>query len=825
MRTIIHFLLPLAILFGIMSSAQAQKKEIPSFKVKGVLVDSLTNEGEPYATLRIFKKGETKKPVYAAVTQPNGKFDGQLKAPGQYTLYLSSVGMRTVVRHFTLSEAKPSIDFGKLLTGEDVQQLKEVAVVAQKPLVKAEIDKVTYSMEDDPDSKTNSTHEMLRKVPFVTIDGEDNIQVNGSSSFVVHVNGKPNSLMSKNPKDVLKSLPANSVKSIEVITEPGAKYDADGIGGILNIITTSRTLEGYNVSLSANVNNRGAMASAYGTVQIGKFTVTGNYSYNNSFNNPRSYSDSEREDFTSEEYKYLTQSSSHKGKSYSQFGYMEGSYEIDTLNLITFSANLFGYGSESDGLGTTQMMNAQRQHAYSYNLVSRSESSSTHFNGTFDWQRSFKKKGEYLTFSYRYGTSPTDSESYTDYDDIKDYPYDASYLYNQFYDSKATTDEHIFQLDYTNPINKVHSIDFGGKYIYRNNQSESDYFKRSVTESDYYLEERPESHYQQRHDIASAYADYMVKTKKLSAKVGVRYEHTFSNVKYDNMPERNFDAGFDNLVPSARIGYQLAPSKMLSFSYQMRIARPNINLLNPFRNTSNPTRVHYGNPDLDPAKSHRFGLTINSFAAKFSTNISLNYRLVNNSIQNYTFMQDGIQHSTYANIGRAQTTDLMVWMNWNPGRNARISANMSGSYQDFQSKSNQLDAKNSGFQGNMSLNFQYTLPWELRFSAYYGGSTPSISMQGKGSSYSYYGFGLSRSFLKSKRLNVAINTSSIFNKWRTSESETITSTFRNLSKSKYQQSLYGINISWRFGELKARVKKTNKTIGGDDIMATQQSGS
>ena len=231
-------------------------------------------------------------------------------------------------------------------------------------------------------------------------------------------------------------------------------------------------------------------------------------------------------------------------------------------------------------------MNAQRQHAYSYNLISQSENSSTHFNANFDYQHSFKKKGEYLTFSYRYGSSPNASESHTDYDDIKDYPYDASYLFNQFYDNEARTDEHIFQLDYTNPINKVHSIDFGGKYILRNNKSESDYFKRSVTSNDYYLDERPESYYQQIHHIASAYADYMVKTKKVSAKAGVRYEHTFSDVKYEKMPERNFDAGFDNLVPSFRVGYQLAPSKMLSLSYQMRISRPNINLLTPLSNTA-----------------------------------------------------------------------------------------------------------------------------------------------------------------------------------------------------------------------------------------------
>ena len=814
-----RFVLLLAIVLGT-TSVQAQNKGDKAFSIKGIVLDSLTNEGEPYAAIRIYVPSNLKKPVYAAVTQTNGKFNEPIKSAGEYVAYFSSVGKNTVVRKFTLSEAKPVMDFGKIRMSESTQMLKGVEVIVQKPLVKAEIDRITYSIEDDPDSKTSTTHEMLRKVPFVTIDGGDNIQVNGSTSFIVHVNGKENSLMSRNPKEVLKSLPANSVKSIEVITEPGAKYDADGIGGIINIITTSRHLEGYNVSLGANATNHGVGGTAFATVQMGKFTVTGNYMYNNNFNSPRSYSDSEREDFTSEDYKYLTQNSSQKSKSHNQIGFMEGSYEIDSLRLITFSAQLFGMNGDNDGIGTTQMRNALREHAYSYNLLSRGESSSTHFNATLDYQRSFRKKGEYLTFSYRYGTSPSSSESYTDYDDIKDYPYDMSYLFNQYYTSEACTDEHIFQLDYTNPINKVHSFDFGGKYILRNNKSESDYFKRSVTQSDYYLDERPESHYQQTHNILAAYADYMVKTKKLSAKAGVRYEHTFSDVKYNRMPERNFNAGFDNLVPSIRFGYQLAPSRMLSFSYHMRIARPNINLLNPFRNTSNPTSVSYGNPDLDPAKSHRFGLTFNTFAQKFSTNISLNYRLVNNSIQDYTFMQDGIQHRTYANIGRSELTSLNLWVNWNPTRKTRININATGSYMDYQSKSEQLDAKNHGFQGNFNLNLQQNLPWDLRFSVNYGTSSPSINLQGKGSSYSSYGFGLSRAFLKNKRLNVSISTSNLFHKYQTRESETVTSTFRNLSRSKFQQSSYGISVNWSFGELRARVKKTARTIDGDDIMAT-----
>ena len=243
--------------------------------------------------------------------------------PGVYLINFTSVGKSPVQKEFSVSENHKNVDLGKILIAESTEMLKGVEVVAQKPLVKAEIDKVTYSVEDDPDSKTNTTLEMLRKVPLVTVDGEDKIQVNGSSSFKVHVNGKPNNMMSNNPTEVLKSLPANSVKSIEVITDPGAKYDAEGVAGILNIITTGGGMEGYTVTLNAGVGNRGYNASGYGTVQVGKFTVTGNYAYNRNIS-PRSYFANGREDFTSENYKYLSNEGSAKNKGNFQYGRLEG---------------------------------------------------------------------------------------------------------------------------------------------------------------------------------------------------------------------------------------------------------------------------------------------------------------------------------------------------------------------------------------------------------------------------------------------------------------------------------------------------------------------
>lgn len=792
------------------------QKQTGAYTVKGVLADSILNESEPYATIRISKVQTPDKAVKLSVTDEQGKFSEKLNAPGEYIISFTSVGKLTVTRNFSVSDTRKLVDLGTVFTAESSKMLKGVEVVAQKPLVKAEIDKISYSIEDDPDSKTNTTLEMLRKVPLVTVDGEDNIQVNGSSNFKVHVNGKPNTLMSNNPKEVLRSLPANSVKSIEVITEPGAKYDAEGIGGILNIITDDAKMQGYNVTVSGRASNTSIGGSAYGTVQVGKFTVTGNYSYNYN-NQPTGYSQSTREDFTSKDFHYLNSQASNDSKGNFQFGNLEGSYEIDTLNLITFSANLFGGKFKSNNNTFTEMLNDAREHTYSYRTLSDNTSNFSNLGVNFDYQHSFKKKGEYLTLSYKFNNSPDGGEATTSYQDIDNYPTDLyGELRKQYYDNDAHTSEHTAQVDYVNPINDMHYVDAGLKYIYRLNASDSKYYREDDNGA-MQPAENLSSKFDQGQNILAAYADYQLKWKKLGFKAGVRYEHTIMDVKYAYMPDRNFNANFDDIVPSANFSYMFGTSMSLRANYNLRINRPGIWYLNPFRDVSNPTSISYGNPNLDTEKAHNLGMTFSSFSAKFSVNLNLSYMFINNGIEGYSFVNNGVMESTYGNIGKSNRTRLSLWMNWNPGSKTRISINAGGSYSDF--KSSEYAAGNHGFQGNFFGNIQQTLPWDLRFSVYGGGSTPYISLQGKGSSYNYYGFNLSRSFLKEKRLTLSAYASNVFSKYLTYSNETVTDTFRSWNESKSPSRSYGLSISWRFGELKAQVKKTARSISNDDVKA------
>ena len=555
----------------------AQNTANTSFQVKGILLDSLTQEGEPYATIKIVKKEAPAKALKMLVTDMKGQFQEKVPGTGNFVMTITSVGRTPIVKDFSVKAGEKLVDFGTLYIVDASNELGQVEIVAQKPLVKADIDKIEYNVQDDPDAQSNSVLEMLRKVPLVTVDGEDNIQVNGSSSFKVYVNGKPNNMMSNNPTEVLKSMPANSIKHIEVITNPGPKYDAEGVGGILNIVTVGSGLEGYTATFSANVSNRGAGGGAFGTIKSGKLTVSARYNYNYN-DQPRNYSSGSQHvtpEAVTENSSNLDYDGSNKGHGSFQSGSMEASYEIDTLRLVTMSFGLWGGGNKSNGSTdyiATFPENINAAPIYSYSAFNRSKSSWYSIDGGIDYQRLFKVKDRMLTFSYKINTRPQTSDSYTEYEIDNGYNPDwADYLNrlkNQHNDGEQNTTEHTFQADYTTPIGKLHTLEAGAKYILRNNSSEDDRFDADDT-GKYEYNKNQSSHYKHLNDIIAAYLGYGLKVKRLSGRLGLRYEHTIQDVKYLVGRGEDFTKNFDDVVPSASIGYKLTDMSNLRLGYNM----------------------------------------------------------------------------------------------------------------------------------------------------------------------------------------------------------------------------------------------------------------
>lgn len=824
MRTKWTVLLWMLMISGLLA---AQNTANTSFQVKGILLDSLTQEGEPYATIKIVKKEAPAKALKMLVTDMKGQFQEKVPGTGNFVMTITSVGRTPIVKDFSVKAGEKLVDFGTLYIVDASNELGQVEIVAQKPLVKADIDKIEYNVQDDPDAQSNSVLEMLRKVPLVTVDGEDNIQVNGSSSFKVYVNGKPNNMMSNNPTEVLKSMPANSIKHIEVITNPGPKYDAEGVGGILNIVTVGSGLEGYTATFSANVSNRGAGGGAFGTIKSGKLTVSARYNYNYN-DQPRNYSSGSQHvtpEAVTENSSNLDYDGSNKGHGSFQSGSMEASYEIDTLRLVTMSFGLWGGGNKSNGSTdyiATFPENINAAPIYSYSAFNRSKSSWYSIDGGIDYQRLFKVKDRMLTFSYKINTRPQTSDSYTEYEIDNGYNPDWADYHN---DGEQNTTEHTFQADYTTPIGKLHTLEAGAKYILRNNSSEDDRFDADDT-GKYEYNKDQSSHYKHLNDIIAAYLGYGLKVKRLSGRLGLRYEHTIQDVKYLVGRGEDFTKNFDDVVPSASIGYKLTDMSNLRLGYNMRIYRPGIWSLNPYLNDTDPSYISQGNPKLDSEKSHAFNLSYSNFTQKFNINISARYSFTNNSIENVTRLMpdteiEGLKnptgkdvlYSTYANIGKTRYASVNGYVNWNATPRTRIYMNMSGNYSYLEGSEGM---RNDGWSLFAYGGAQQTLPHDWRISLNVFGQTPWIMLQGKGSSFFDYGLSVNKSFLD-KRLTLSAFASNFFKKYMNQSSTTEGSGFVRESNYKYSRQRFGVSVSYRIGELKASVKKAARTISNDDV--------
>ncbi|MDQ3291373.1 MAG: outer membrane beta-barrel protein, partial [Bacteroidota bacterium] len=442
--------------------------------VKGNIQDSLKQEPLGYVTIIILEKGKNE-PVKTALSKDNGTFEISGLSPKSYQMVLAFVGYRNKKMDLpAFTPQNPVVELGTILMSTGTKQLKEVEIVTERPLVKQDIDKITYDVGADPESKTLTALDMLRKVPLITVDADDNIELKGNSNYKVLVNGKTSSLFVRNPKDVFKSMPASSIKNIEVITTPPSKYEAEGVGGIINIITHKKTMGGYNGSLNIGAGQpQSYQVGSYVTAKIKKFGVTGNYFYND-YVSPAGRNNLFRRDALNNE---LNQVGESKNEGDYQYAGGELSYEIDTLNLLT--ANLgFNRGRHNNDL-TQQVQNLNNIGTITQ-AYDRLNNGSGQWRGVdvgLDYQRTFKRNKEQIfTLSYKFNQNGDDSFSDFKVVPVQNYP--ESIISKT--ENNGTTNEHTFQADYVQPIKKQ-TLEVGVKSILRNSQS--DYYYSDLEES------------------------------------------------------------------------------------------------------------------------------------------------------------------------------------------------------------------------------------------------------------------------------------------------------------------------------------------------------
>lgn len=789
--------------------------------VKGIVVDSLSNKGEVGAVIQFLKTGQAN-PVAYATTDSLGCFSKVINGEGDFVALFSGLGRKEVRKAFHLANGDPKeIDLGTLMAEDDATAIESASVSAMKTLVKLDVDKLTYKVESDPDAQTNSVLEMLRKVPMVTVDAQDNITVNGSGSFKVYVDGKPNQMISSNPSQILKVMPASAIKDIEVITNPGAKYDAEGVGGVLNLITSAgaggnAVADGVYGSVQANAGytigdsffeNGGLFLSA----KKDKFTFGANVSLGEQkFDKMRTESST----------KQLSQAGDSRLDSHSQsasttpfvFGNLNASYEVDPQNLISASLGVFGFKSKVSG---PSQMSLSGLYPYSYSSDSDVNYKSLGLNGSVDFQHSSSEvKGRTLTLSYRISDSPVTNRSENIFSDFSG---SIASLDNRKSDSDDYSVEHTFQFDYTTPLSEGHSLSSGLKYILRHNSADDKLYLYSG--EGYSYNQEGSMVYDHFNNIAAAYSEYSGTFGKLGVKAGLRYEFTWQKVDYGKGYGQDFNSHYGDLVPNGSIQWNITPTQNLGLTYNMRIQRPGITYLNPFVDRSAVTSITYGNSDINSAKSHIISLVYNFYSPKWVVSVTGRYSYCGNGISAYSFYDGDILNNTYGNVLVNQTTGLNAYVNWTAGKNTRIYANSGLSYLDFSSDA--LDQSNSGWGSNLMLGCQQTLPADIQMSLNLMLNGRGVSLQGWNSGFSGLGAGFSKSLLKEK-LKLQIQGFTNLSKGDMKmENHSSGKSFDSSSIIHIPIRQVTVGLTYTFGKNGFQVKKADRTIQNDDVINTE----
>lgn len=780
------------------------------FSVSGTVLSSVDGDPCPGATYKVFNDNDTIYPVAFNVTDIDGKFDQQIPNPGDYILQVDYVGLKKRNIRFQITETETDINLGDIYLSQEGETLSEVVVTARKKLIQSDGATLTYNVDEDPEATINNTIEMLRKVPMVTVDADDNIKINGDSNFKILINGKEDPMLSGDVKTILKSMPAATIKKIEVITEPGAKYDAEGTGGILNIVTTGKqSLDGYLANISARVSNNNFGGSFYGRGKINKVTASANVNYSKSIDQGYTITgNSVLENLTDDINRYQVSDSRMKNKFNYTGANLNISWEPDTLNLITIQGNIGKTGFGQISHENVSMKTIEKFPVWELKRDNNTDYKNLWAGANASYQHTFHKTGHYLVASYifGYGNSNSDQTTFTFNNNgfTDDYPWRMQKSIGHDY-------RHTFQLDYVNPLSAKSTIEAGLKGNWRKNSSKNSPFYGD-SESDMVLDDTERMEVSQFQDILAAYISFTGNFGKWNMRAGARYEYTRMGLDYKVGNYPDFTTNLNDIVPNLAVSYKIREAANLRLAYQMRISRPDISQLNPYMNTMEINKVSYGNPDLESEKSNSISLTYSNYGGRLGGSLGLSYDRVDNMITEYSFIEDNILNSTFANIGHRQVFSSNLNLQWSVISMFNIGAYISGRYTGLKADSPELQAKNHGWSGNFNLNADYTFPFKLRLSAYGGGGTGWINLQGKGGGYSYYGLSLSRSFLKNDMMTLTASSSNFITPYRSFNNTSQSETFYSSSEYRFKQWSVNVGVSFKFGSLKTDVKRTGAEI-------------
>jgi ferric enterobactin receptor len=808
-KYIVKIIILLIILTTQKNSVLAQTSQT-SYVVKGTITDSATHAPIPFVTIRI--KDDKGTPVKAGISAENGSFAILVAEPLNYTVVIAAIGYEQKTLPADLSKtAIKSVDLGTVTLKDQFTNLKEVAITADRPIIRQKADRIIYDLKADPESKANSVLGMMHKIPFITLDGQDNILLKGNSSFKVLINGKPSASVENNLNAILKSMPASTIEKIEVITIPPSKYDGEGLAGIINIITSKKLIDGYSGSLNANesfpVGGPGIGGSF--TAKSGKFGISG-FTGASIFNNPETGFTNSRVSLDANP-TTLVQQGVRKSNSKTAYFGIEMSYEIDSLHLISTQLNING-GRSADHMGQSSELSGATGGSQAYDLLNDNKATNYGLDAALNYQLGFKAvKNRLLTFSYQFSTNHGNRNGQVALSNQVNFN---TPDYTQT--DRQKFNEHTLQVDFVTPVKQV-NIEAGVKGILRNNNSNFGYNSFNDATGQFDADVALSNQYSNTQNVFSAYNSYQVNLKSWNINAGVRVEETVIRANFFST-NTTADQNYFNVLPAVSVGKNLSDQTAINFGFSERIRRPGINRLNPYVDRSNPNFEATGNPNLRPVLLNdiQAGYSSNK---KLSLNIGLDYSFMNNLDLLVTSFDPTTQitRTNYQNTGKSSSLGSNISASYPISKAYSLSLNGNVMYLWLQGFSDGAIVHNDRLMYSFSLSngFRFDKGWALNADLNVVSRNPT-GLQGYSNGFVGTAFSVNKELIKSK-LSFAARINNPFTTYRNNTARTFGPDFNQLYTSRDYYRSVGISLNYNFGSLKDGISKSRRSIENNDV--------
>ncbi|QJD94730.1 TonB-dependent receptor [Mucilaginibacter robiniae] len=789
-------------------------------RISGTVIDSVTKKPLDYATVSIFRSGG-KAPLNGVLTDDKGNFKLNNIAPGNYKITVSFIGYPTkTIDPVTTTPGKPDKNMGDVIVAPSSRALKEVVVAGQTPVIENKIDKIVFNAEKDITSTGGNATDILRKVPLVSVDMDGNVSLRGDQNVRVLINGKPSGALSTSLADVLRTIPADQIKNIEVITSPSAKYDAEGSGGIINIVTKSRNVSGLNGSVSGGVGTRQNNGNVNLNYKQNRFSLSGNLGTN------FAWPQNSLVDFYSERGTNITtQHSESKTKRFGTIGSVTGGYDFNEYNSITSTIRINGGGMRNNG--NTASTNNLFTNSPNYNSNNYSKASFSGFDWNADYTHKFKKKDEELTVAGQWSHSKVNTDYSTLYSNVTtDY---LRYVPNQMGSNDGKNDEYTAQADYTLPINKNIKLEAGGKSIFRRLNSNSDVYRQNLNQGPFLLNDTSSYKYDYNQDV---YAGYTVLSfslpKNYSLQVGGRVENTQIKGDPNNATQpslKPFSNSYTTFVPSFILSKTLKNNNTLKLTYNKRIQRPSLNYLNPFINKANADNQTQGTPTLSPEITQTIELGYTAFIKSSVINVSAYYKHTSDLIEGIAIstydadLDRTVTRTNYLNIGKNNSVGASFFGSVNPIKilTIRASANVY-TYDPNAIYAEALSSSTSTYvQYNIFSSASLTLKKGLSVEGFGVFNSARRTIQGKNPAFNIYGFGLKKEVV-AKKLTLGLNALSPFQKYLHLNTNIANANLKQIQTISYPIRSFGVSLTYNFGKISYGQQTKKKGVNNDDLM-------